>query len=107
MDSQPIEVAPLCLTHQSLLVQQAGVGPDGPWRSLLLVAQVVLFQMATTDPKVHARLGGDVHRFKELGCLACLHPDHFGEVVQAAQSPDPLAMKNLGLSYVNRSVANG
>ncbi len=103
MIDEPIETAPLCQKHQALLVHQVDVPESGPWRTLLVIAQVVLFQMVTTDPKVHVRLGGNIHRIKELGCLACLHPDYFGEVVQAAQSPDKMAMKNLGLAYVERS----
>jgi hypothetical protein len=95
----------MCNTHQALLVQQCGVGPEGPWRGLVIAAQVVLFQMASCDTKVHARIGGDITRIGELGCLACLHPDHFGEVVQAAQSPDPLAMKQLGERYIAESGA--
>lgn len=107
MADKPIDVAPLCQTHAGLLIQQVGVPETGPWRSLLMVAQVVLFQMASTNKQTYERIGGDVYRFKELGCLACLHPDYFGEVVQAAQSPDPLAMKNLGLAYVDRSTRHG
>jgi hypothetical protein len=103
MDTKPVEITPLCQKHQALLVSQAGYSESDPWRALLIIANTVLFQMTSCDPKVYARVGGDVHRFKELGCLACLHPDYFGEVVQAAQSPHPLALKRLGETYIART----
>jgi len=103
MADKPIEMPAMCETHQALLVHQVGVPESGPWRSLIIVANVVLFQMVSTDQNVYDRVGGDAHRLKELGCLACLHPDYFGEVVQAAQSSDMQAMKKLGERYVFNS----
>lgn len=103
MDNAQIEISEMCQKHQSLLVRQAGYGPNDGWRGLLIVAQVVLFQMCTTDKKLHERTGGDITKFKSLGCLACLHPDYFGEVVEAAKDPSPGALKALGERYIANS----
>lgn len=103
MTDKPIELTPMCQKHQALLVQQCGYSETDPWRGLVIASQVVLFQMVSCDTEVHARVGGDVQRFNELGCLACLKPDLFGEVVEAAQSPDPLALKQLGERYINNT----
>jgi hypothetical protein len=100
MSEKPVDLPNMCEKHQALLLQQSGYGPDSPWRAVLIIAQVTLFQMTSTDPKVYERVGGDVHRFHELGCLACLHPDYFGEVVEAAKDPNPGAMKALGERYI-------
>lgn len=103
MDNAQIEITEMCQKHQALLVKQTGYGPNDPWRGLVITAQVVLFQMCTTDKALHTRSGGDITKFKEFGCLACLHPDYFGEVVEAAKDPDMGAMKRLGDRYVANS----
>ena len=78
----------MCDKHQQLLVSQARYYESDPWRPLIIVSQLALFQAATTDALVHKRIGGDITRMKELGCMACLKPDAFGEVVEAAKSKD-------------------
>lgn len=97
----------MCQTHQYLLVHQAGFTETDPWRALIIMAQIALFQAATTDPQLHERTGGDITRVGEIGCLACFKPDAFGEVVEAAKSPDRGAIKRLGESYLERAKERG
>lgn len=98
---QPQIVVPdMCQKHQRLLLDQIGIGPDGPWRSALICVQITLFQGATAHPSTYTRLGGDVRRIGELGCLACDRPDVFGEAVQAFQSGGIGAVKALGEQLV-------
>ncbi len=94
-----IQVPDMCRKHQALLVSQVGVGPEGPWRSLIIMAQIALFQGATVDPVFHERTGGDLTRINEIGCLACFKPDRFGEIVAVAQH-NPGDLKALGESWV-------
>ena len=103
-DPQPrIMVPDMCQKHQRLLLDQIGIGPDGPWRSHIIVAQIALFQGTTAHPDTYHRIGGDVGRIAELGCLACFRPDTFGEIVQAFQEGGIGAVKALG----ERLVAEG
>ena len=96
-EHQPqITVPNMCQTHQRLLFDQVGVGPDGPWRSTLIVAQIALFQAATAHPTTYDRIGGDVTRIGELGCLGCDRPEAFGEIVQAFNEGGIAAVKRLG-----------
>lgn len=98
--SPRVDVPQMCEKHQRLLVTQAEHGPRDPWRALILMAQVALFQAATADAKTRERLGGQIARIHELGCLACYKPDAFGEVVEAAKSNVPGALKALGDRWV-------
>lgn len=102
--SQPTMIVPdMCRMHQLLLVRQVGFGPEDPWRALIVMAQVALLQGATADPACHKRIGGDLLRLSEIGCLACFKPDCFGEIVQAAQTGEIGAIKRLGESWVRRA----
>ena len=103
-DQQRIDIPSLCELHQSLLVQQVGVGPDGPWRALMIMATIALFQGATADPSTHERLENDILRLPELGCLACYKPDLFGELVDAVQRGGMSAIKSLGERWIRREV---
>lgn len=94
-----IAVPNMCQKHQRLLVEQVGVGPAGPWRSLIIMAQIALFQGATADPSMHDRIGGDITRITEIGCLACFKPDRFGEIVEVAKH-NPGDLKALGETWV-------
>ncbi|MGE3276744.1 MAG: hypothetical protein AB7O67_16655 [Vicinamibacterales bacterium] len=99
MDRPQILIGDMCQKHQRLLVDQIGVAPDGPWRVCVIAAQIALFQGTTAHPDTFDRLGGDIRRIGELGCLACYRPDTFGEVVQAFQqepAPNIAAVKALG-----------
>jgi len=102
-----ITVPNMCQTHQRLLLDQIGIGPDGPWRSHIIVAQIALFQAATARPGTYARIGDDVTRIGELGCLACFQPDTFGEVVQAFQQGGIAAVKALGERLVENGARDG
>lgn len=100
MSEPVVKVPDMCALHQRLLLDQIGIGPEGPWRSHVIVAQVALFQGATAYPGTYDRIGGDVQRIGELGCLACYRPDTFGEVVQAFLAGGIAAVKRLGESLV-------
>lgn len=105
MSTPRITIPDMCKMHQSLLVHQARYTRDEPWRALIIMAQIVLFQAATGDPEFHKRLGGDVTRAEEIGCLACFKPDAFGAVVEAAKDKSDMgAIKRLGESWVAKSV---
>lgn len=105
-DPQPQIVVPeMCRMHQHLLVTQVGIPESGPWRALIVMAQVTLFQAATADPVFYNRIDGDLKRIDEIGCLACFKPDAFGEIVEAAKK-EPGAIKKLGESYVERGSKN-
>jgi hypothetical protein len=85
--------------HQRLLLDQIGIGPNGPWRSAIIATQVTLFQGTVAHPTTYAKIGGDVHRIGELGCLACERPDVFGDIVQAWLDGGMGAVKTLGEGY--------
>lgn len=103
-EPQPrINVPDMCPLHQSLLVHQAGYTRDDPWRVLVIMAQIALFQAATCDATFYERVGGDLGRIGDVGCLACFKPDAFGEIVEAAKNKaDRGAIKRLGESWVAR-----
>lgn len=97
MSETPRIVVPdMCRTHQRLFLEQVGIGPDGPWRSAIVAAQIALFQGTTAHPDTYARIGGDVLRIQELGCLGCFRPDTFGQVVEAFRQGGIGATKALG-----------
>lgn len=91
----------MCKTHQSLLVHGAGYSPSDPWRVLIIASQIALFQAATADPTLHAKIGGDIKHIGEIGCLACFKPDAFGEIVELAKSHDLSKIKAYGESIVD------
>lgn len=90
----------MCQKHQALLVQHAGYGPEDTWRSLIVAAQIALFQAATADPQTHKEIGGDVTRMVQLGCLACYKPKAFDEIAEVARSHDLAQIKDLGERWV-------
>lgn len=93
----------ICQKHQWLLVHQVGYKDSDPWRSLIIASNIALFQAATCDESTHARIGGDVKRIGELGCLACYKPDAFGELVEVAKLRDLGALKALGERWIAES----
>src|SRR5262245_32156924 len=64
-----INAPPFCERHVSKLVHGAGYTDEDPWRAMVLVAQIVLFQCATTKASIWRKIEGDVNRLAELGCL--------------------------------------
>lgn len=96
--STPVQiiVPDMCQLHQRLLLDQVQIGPKGPWRSAIIAAQIALFQGATAHPDTHERIGRDITRIGELGCLACYRPDTFGQVVEAFQRDGIAGTKALG-----------
>lgn len=97
-----IKIPELCTKHLSLLVHQAKYKESDPWRVLILVSQIALFQAATADKKTHNKIGDDITKISELGCLACYKPDAFGEVVEVAKLHDIKKIKELGESYIGK-----
>src|SRR5437660_7809409 len=95
-DQPPIMVADMCQKHQWLLVTQADYSQSDPWRALVIVCQMALFQAATCDAETHKRTGGDIYKVESLGCLACYKPEAFGEIVEIAKSHDLGKIKALG-----------
>lgn len=95
-----IRVADMCPRHQHLLVTQAQYTPDDAWRALIIVAQIALMQAATCDPATHEKTAGDLGKLEALGCLACLKPDAFGEIVETAKLHDFGKIKALGEQWV-------
>lgn len=102
-DRTKITVPDMCQKHQWLLVRQAGIGPEGPWRSAIIACQIALFQGTTAHPDTFAKIGDDVTRIAELGCLACYRPDTFGQVVAAWQAGGMGAVKALGERLVDEA----
>lgn len=101
-----IFVPTMCQKHQRLLVDQVVIGPGRPWHAYIIVAQVALFQAATAHPTTFERIGGDVARIGELGCLACDRPDAFGEIVAAFQAGGVAAVKAWGQAIVQKGAAS-
>ena len=97
MSERPTIIVPdMCRKHQWLLLQQVGIGPEGPWRSAVIAAQITLFQGTTAHAATYAVIGDDVQRIGELGCLACYRPDVFGQVVDAFTTGGMAEVKALG-----------
>ncbi len=103
-DQKPLEVPQMCARHQSLLVHQVGVPPTGPWRALIVMAQVALFQAVSTDKAAWEQSGGDVTKLSRLGCFACFKPDAFGEIVKTAIKGE--SIKALGERWVKEASDN-
>lgn len=103
MDKPTIMVPDMCKKHQSLLVHQANYKPDDSWRVLIVAAQIALFQAATTDPKTHEKIGDDITKIGELGCLACYKPDAFGSIAETAKYHDIKEIKALGEKWLQDS----
>lgn len=102
-DRPVIEPAPFCKLHQLLLVHQCGFKETDPWRALMIMAQIAIFQGATTDPQLHEKTSGDITKIKEIGCLACFKPDLFGELIEEVNSKGMSAIKSLGESWMKRN----
>lgn len=92
----------MCKTHQSLLVHQCGFGPNDTWRSLIIMAQIALFQAATADDNFWKILDDDINNISRIECLACFKPDKFGEIVDIVQRKGQGAIKELGESWLKK-----
>ena len=95
----------LCDKHQALLIHQAKYLETDPWRALLIAAQIVLFQAATCHSNLKNRIGEDITKIGEVGCLACFNPAAFGELVEVAKAHDIKKIKELGDKWVNEAEA--
>lgn len=107
MQNVNIAIPDLCQKHQWLLVKQARYKETDPWRALVIITNIALFQAVTSDGVSYARIGGDVARIGELGCLACHKPDAFGQIVEAAKTRELGAIKALGERWVEEGQKRG
>lgn len=98
-----IKMSQLCKNHSSLLVHGAGYAKTEPWQALIIAAQIALFQAATLNPRTHERTEGDLANLHRLGCLGCLSPAHFGEIVEVAKQKELGAIKRLGERWVEEA----
>jgi hypothetical protein len=106
-DKPTVVVPDMCQKHQSLMIHQTGFKEADPWRALVIVSQIALFQAATCDNEVHKKIDGDITRIGELGCLACYKPDAFGEIIHVASITKTHALKYikaLGERWVKEGV---
>ncbi len=94
----------LCQTHQRLLIEQLGYSENDPWRALIIVTQVALFQAMTVDQKVHDKVNGKIEEIARLGCFACYKPDRFGEIVEEGKH-GLASIKALGEKWVAESTS--
>lgn len=91
----------MCDRHQSRLVRAAKYSRSDPWQSLVVCAQIALFQGLTVTPSAQKKLDGDLTRIGELGCLACRLPGRFDSILRTAtKSRDLGEIKALGESWV-------
>jgi hypothetical protein len=95
----------LCFEHQKLLVSKAGVPESGPWRSLIIVAQLALFQAASADDKIQKEIGGDIHQIGKIGCLACRKQSQFWDLIEAYKKNNLTGMKELGELWIKEAAA--
>ena len=68
-----------------------------------IVINAAMFQGVSTEQKIWKRVGGDVTRFSELGCLACLSPGRFDTVLNEAKKKGIGGVKALGEKWVMES----
>lgn len=99
-DKPLIQIPNMCKMHQSLLVNQCNFTKNDPWRSLIIMAQVSLFQAATVDDNFYQEIDGDLLKTEKIGCLACFKPNIFDEIVNVVQTKGQGAIKELGESYL-------
>jgi hypothetical protein len=69
-------VPPLCAQHTSVLIHRVlMLKPEDPWQSALVICNILLFQAAMADQRVHDRTEGDMANMSlvlaELGPLCC------------------------------------
>lgn len=106
-----VKPANLCGTHRFLLVDQTGFKRSDPWMALEIATQIALFQACTVDDKIWSKLGGEIQKLSEIGCMACAKPDAFGEIVNVASSTTKAgaigAIKNLGESWIAAAQRKG
>lgn len=90
--TNPIMVPNLCERHlHELVVQRLKLREYEPWRSRVIIAQILLFQFTATDPRFWKRcsLTQDERDnqamnivLSEIGCLGCCQPKGFATVWQ-------------------------
>lgn len=100
-----VMVSPLCARHLAELLKRCGHGPQDPWQSLIVAAQVAMFQGVTADDEIREKLEGMVERIGELGCLACCRPALFSQLIDRANGAAHKslyigAIRALGLEWV-------
>jgi len=107
-DDRPvITMPPLCQTHRSLLIHGARYKKTDPWMALEIATQAVLFQGATCEKVIYEKLGGDITKLPDLGCLACLCPDKFSLIVEVAKTKNLDAIAALGKQWIAKAEEEG
>ncbi len=101
----PIVMPPFCAGHNHEIVHEAKYSETDPWRALIVITQVAMFQGMTTTPSVHKRVGGDVTKIATLGCFACRLPGKWKEVIRASKVSLE-AIKELGEKWVAGGLNN-
>lgn len=99
--SKQIKVPQFCPKHHSLLVHQANYKKTDAWQAMTVVANLVIFQAVTADPKTQEKIKDDITKIENFGCLACYKPDAFGEIVEAAKTHDLSKIKAVGEKYLS------
>lgn len=67
----------MCSQHMTILVREVlKFSPSDPWRTGTVIANMLLFQALTADPRLHARCEGETGQtmslvLAELGPLCC------------------------------------
>lgn len=99
-DRPLITMPKMCETHRWLLIHGAGYNKTDPWMALEVAAQATLFQGASCEKVVWEKLGDDITKLPTLGCLACLCPDKFTQIVVAAKTKTLTAVADLGKKWI-------
>lgn len=102
LDRPQVALPPFCDRHQYEIVHEAKYKKTDPWRALIVIAQVAMFQGMTVTPSVHKRLEGDISKIGTLGCFACRLPHKWAQVIKAAKV-DLKDIKELGLGWVSEA----
>lgn len=106
-ENAQIKIPDLCRNHLARLVRGARYSDSDPWLALTIATQVALFHAATADEAIQARCEGDATKIGDFGCLACLEPAAFAQIVSIARkSKDLKGIKQLGESWVHAARGN-
>lgn len=79
-DDTTITAPIFCYECQYTIVHGCGFEETDPWRSLVIVSTLALFQATVQDPRIVQRCAGDrdPHTLSlvlaEIGCLGCFKP---------------------------------
>jgi hypothetical protein len=105
-----VELPGFCKRHQGIIVRAGRFRETDPWRSLLIVSEMALFQGLSAESEVQERIDGDITRIGELGCLACYDAKKLSELLRVIREgrrwPKGRTLadvKQLGLRWIEES----